>query len=1619
MRKRILCIALLSALIIGVFAGSALAATDYYQLTSLTISPKSQTAEAYASPYTLTGDIVLTAGTAWQNANAAPTGFNTDNKIKWTFTYSPTDMVDNSNKLTNISDTTIGKTATATATAKLAGKVVKPGTITVTATQGSNTKSVTFKVTIPEKPAPAFVGSVTLPKGTAGTQLKADSASGTGLVVTLKNFPENVTLDPPELTSSNGYYGVKAALGSFTASSATAATTRTVTFSGTPNFATDSNGLTITITASNAKKFGTGNQTTTGTYKLVVDGISPAEKDGGFKTKPAKTDLSEVLDATKKVIETGVALTDANQTSLKFEVTAGTLPVTITATGLPDGLVISQSAGLDASKNSSGKGTATAVIKGTPTKAGAYNKIVITAENTAGKATFNGSMLVLDRPEFTTTSIPTITWDKPYTTTLRASGAIDSYPVSFDVLPADKTKLPKGLSLDKNTGIFKGAFTSPDVSGGFAFGSSGDKTINITFRARNQLAITPKSFDIVVKAVKPVIEKQGALQNMLDKKKLSFDHTFTFLVSADGPGTIKWDVPTLPAGVTSSSSVPDAKKAVSVLKLTGKPTVAMKNFNVKLNPNNGAGTTSFALKFNVDYPSVDVKYNGTAVTTKGKFDSTKIPAQTKKTASSTASADKFTATSAVFTAEPGPISWMAKSLPSGIKLSVDKSVSYDRKAVLIGEFKSATKLDKDGKSVYQIIAKNTVTGKSVTISADLKVYAEPKITTNSLPKLTTGKVYNGKIIGTGSTASNDMEWTVTMTPGSTSALPAPKGKVTAYPTFQVSGGSYKLSVSMDKKTGMPLIVGSLDRIPDGDLVKVAVTLKTPYGTVSKNLSIDVTGVAPKFITSKLGDFNSGVTSSSKIAVTGTQPITLGAYIDPSTMAKYDSNYAKGGNNEGESVDLTSESFGGFSFTASTGTLTYTTGEETAFNGLPITFTASNGAVSKPMVKVIKVNVKGKGIQIVDDQTDAVASPDITIFVKAGGTVSETYSLSGDVNPFEVTVSPLGTTKNGITTAINADDGTVTIGGAPTAGKETKTPITITAKNKATNQKHVVKLTVIGQVAPEIKTKPQTKEVEVGRAISIKLQASGSKMAVSKATKEKASDGRYATKDVQYNPITWSLATGSTNDLEDLVAIGLSFDASSGAFKGTTKTTTSADEGKYTPYVFTLKATNDAGDSETVDVTIGVKGKKFKFTHKQIVINKGNSGNSYFLSSPDMMLKTDIASQDTSAYVKFAWVGNTYSTYGFEKEISRAGPSDAGNYGQLSGTFDSIQAVNSGVSLKISADNIGTLLNGTVKVVIQDAAPEIEGDSMKEIQAEKSITVSDTMDFTLKDDPTGDTRIKWNIGQRPTNPILNATLKPSSDGASALVTLKVQKTSSTEDMTSVFSVTAQNVATKAIVSFPVTVTIKGITDTEALPEEKDALPEDKTANEATETETESETEEAESEEETAEGTVSYGDARTEEWLTADERAAIAEAGYVIAAILPEVTADADGQYDLDAVTLAENAPEGESLVWFAFPRNAEKSDDDNIAEFYDEAGAEITAVPESRNVIASPWLREGVTYAPVIAVKAPVTSETKESLDEAEEGDTVTLEALEEATEDVSEDETPTEETPTEEAPIEK
>ncbi|MBQ7220022.1 MAG: hypothetical protein IJS28_03480 [Synergistaceae bacterium] len=118
----------------------------------------------------------------------------------------------------------------------------------------------------------------------------------------------------------------------------------------------------------------------------------------------------------------------------------------------------------------------------------------------------------------------------------------------------------------------------------------------------------------------------------------------------------------------------------------------------------------------------------------------------------------------------------------------------------------------------------------------------------------------------------------------------------------------------------------------------------------------------------------------------------------------------------------------------------------------------------------------------------------------------------------------------------------------------------------------------------------------------------------------------------------------------------------------------------------------------------------------------------------------------------------------------------------------------------------------------------------------------------------------------------------------------------------------------------------------------------------------------------EAVVTVGAPRTAADLTAAQKAFLEAKGYTVIAVLPEISATADGQQDFE-VELDEDAPEGEKMIYIPFPQDVEETEDDSIVDFYDEAGAAIEEVPAGKAIVAAPWLRADVVYQPVIAVEA--------------------------------------------------
>lgn len=102
------------------------------------------------------------------------------------------------------------------------------------------------------------------------------------------------------------------------------------------------------------------------------------------------------------------------------------------------------------------------------------------------------------------------------------------------------------------------------------------------------------------------------------------------------------------------------------------------------------------------------------------------------------------------------------------------------------------------------------------------------------------------------------------------------------------------------------------------------------------------------------------------------------------------------------------------------------------------------------------------------------------------------------------------------------------------------------------------------------------------------------------------------------------------------------------------------------------------------------------------------------------------------------------------------------------------------------------------------------------------------------------------------------------------------------------------------------------------------------------------------------------------ITAENLAKISGSGEIVAAILPAVEVETENLYEF-TLSLDVNAPEGGLLVWHSFP-DGHYDDSESEAYFLDGEDSVIECVPENHSVTVAAWLKPGIIYEPVIAVK---------------------------------------------------
>ncbi len=932
----------------------------------------------------------------------------------------------------------------------------------------------------------------------------------------------------------------------------------------------------------------------------------------------------------------------------------------------------------------------------------------------------------------------------------------------------------------------------------------------------------------------------------------------------------------------------------------------------------------------------------------------------------------------VISAEPGPVVWKYKNLPAGITATESGSTQL----ILSGTFSALTQFAKDGtakKANYQITASNKAMGESITGSADIYVFDKPTINTTSLPDLTVGKRYKAKLAFGNSPTSYDVrfrdtedgEWIHGKTPDKLTIDKYGDDSATTETTDE--GGSLEWS-----KDDL-MISGTLNNVPASGKIYVRVFVGNPAGgmsegelvtdaednsVITKDFTINVKGIAPVLAKPDKTEF-SGTTTALNFAITkGTKPISVDAYIT-ATDAK-----AVGLDEEVKLSNIADDNLGLAFETVEgdaqwNGRLTFNAVANDgnvikSYKGLKVTLEATNPATGTSTVKKTFAISNNSSLQPTWKHTSAegtAVSSDVVIETTAAGKLGEADAIAlpaglelasavldaltfyADVEaPYTITPAS-GTKINGL--EITHDGRTITITGTPTADKDTTSKIKLVATNTSTKKKAQLNVTISAFAKPEFSNASALvngKTLTAGKAASIKPKI--------KVNKKLASN------------ITYSVDDSSEIDSATLTNYAFTLDPDTGAIKTEGAKPTINDSNAYdSTQKLTLVATGNSGyafgdgDGNKVsqDVKIDVKPLQPKIKTSKIVYTKGTATNTFDIEV------SNIAAKDVEA----GYADLTYSA----EDISDVG----GALEDATITMDESAEATKGTAIDVTVSNYGVETTKKITFIVHDAKPVIEASpNSVELTAENDSDVTESVTLTVDSTTaTGDSAFKWKITDKPTGVTVKIT--PESDTRSATVTVTAKKKLK-NDVSGTIKVTATNTASKAT-SDPAEITVSATAaEKEESTKDGEALARENAIDEATEPMKEEDVE-------VGEGDVILGKARTEEALTDGQRTAIAEAGYIVVAVLPEVEVTAAGQYPF-AVEIPEEIAAGKELAWFAFP--TKPSEDDEIVDFFDEEGADTEVVPESRKITAYPWLNADVTYAPVIAVKADTGEEGAET-----------------------------------------
>ncbi|MBQ7562135.1 MAG: hypothetical protein IJS99_09980 [Synergistaceae bacterium] len=1286
------------------------------------------------------------------------------------------------------------------------------------------------------------------------------------------------------------------------------------------------------------------------------------------------------------------------------------------------------------------------VLEGNPTESGTFN-ITVTPSNTVYNVKNNGTkytLTVLAAPSIKSPTLEkgltAMTFGKTYSgTSITLDGGNKSHPASIlkaEVMGDDgNTSLPSFLSISSNklTGTFntyahvsalKTALGADDdvVDG---FGDNESVTLNLEFTLSCDVfpadTIPTVSRSITISTVKPAFENtsknQKSAQTKIDNAKLAAGSaiTATIELEASAPGNIVWSYDKLPNGIelvdasdedntadTETKTLTPTKSSLkSTVKITGTPSAPAKSYSTTIRAHNGAGHTDVKLTFNISAPTPVIAYKVKSGNDYVEYD------EDEGTPFSGDLKVGDTLDILVYNADPnsGATKFSAKGLPGGITLKM----SGDREAKISGTFtKSATN------STVEITAQDQDSSAKPSATAKLtgvNVYAVPTIKTSKLNDLTIGKFDTVTVTGEGA-----QEWRV--------SLPS----VEAYDNAAEIDGETTLTghtaiTSADAVTNtkgvLELKLGRKIEVAAGEQT-VRVWAHNVAGTVSKDLTFKIKGDKVKITTSKIDKLTTAE-GSVTIEATGSPTIEWAAYIKASDAKA-------AGFNNGEQIDLnknSAEDVTGFGLKMGSDSgenITITKIADTPLHkGIKVTVSADNGLGAA--TKTYTIVVDGISPVWLSGDIDSDSAVDVSGKTLGSGTKGKseveqtliTYNLdenkanfvdlnvSGDL-PLEITY---GTLPGGISVAITSSEANpnpnvkISYTAANNSNKKPgSNKIAFTAKNTATGKSEKVNVQLTAQQKPNIGNKTTLaagKTIQTGKKLSLK-----------------------GTLDPADKTATWAISSGDIplgielNADEIKSIFGITMDPVKGTLTGTPEKVTSKDTGGADFMNIWINVSNDAGeDNALVKVKITGSKPKLDSSTKQFTLTRDldvTAAASKVMSEDLRTIKAQgIASLDMKMTLDTA-ENTKLKALGSSMAIS--------TNGVITGTPDK---GTKGQTIKVSADHFGATAYLSVKIIVLDPiallSPDsgltvpvtITGELNDKYKVNEAVTVENiklVLDKEATDVPT------WKIVTKPDSRVTLKITEKAKDSVTLSATLKKNAMPMKSDgkylskIHTSFKVSATNKSNKHVsMSDPISIDIvfTGADDLVDPDDEDPDTEEDKIDEETAELhETDKKTDELVEEEltkELGEGDLSIGAERTDSALTDEQKAAIKAEGYMIAAILPEISATVDGQYGLEVDLLAD-VPAGSELKWLAYPQSpAAPSEDDEIADFFDIDGADTTTVPADHIVLVYPWLREGVKYAPVIVAK----------VSEAAPGDVVSEEGLDEAVEKAKEGEESTEE----------